>query len=728
MATRKVASLLVDLTARTSRFRKGMDQARRKTKRFSDDIERSRVMLGGYAKTLIAVATTGAMAVWIKRSLEAADATAKAADKLGVATERLVGLRHAAEQTAGVTGTTLDTALQRMVRRISEAAQGTGEARKAIAELNLDAQALAALSPDEQFARVADAMQGIATQGDRVRLAMRLFDTEGVALVNTLRVGADGLERFHAEAEALGIALSRVEAAKVEAANDAIDRAQKVLAGVGTTLAVELAPYIEAAANQLAELAVESNGFRDIIIPAIEHATTAVGYLADAWQGAELVVRGFQVGVLKLIKSWVDGANDAVKAVQRLEARLANFGAIFERLADIARIAFENPIDAIKFAIGEMVQFITTSFHRMLEQVRSIGLSLGIDSLVRKVELAQDGLAQIDAYIQQTLQSGTTADQLRESIQNLKNTLVETDAAATGLDQLNFLSQGTAMTIAELNEEIDRLKQQPLASSSVARFVAELKRDAAEAAEEVAANAPAAGGAGDSLPGVDGDGPAASTDLPTEQERLQNRLQALREFGIAEREQLTLDYQLKQDQLRSALEQELITRSEYTDAEQRLASEHEQALNRISQAGNRFRLQDAHTAAGAALEIANAFGDKAIKIQKTISLVQSGISIATGIARAQELGFPANLAEAARVAALGVKVATTIKSASRSGSDIQMPAADGSSQAAAATGGTGATTGLGAADDPTAQIAAERDEQAQPGRLIIPDGVALDAR
>ncbi|MFW5829976.1 MAG: hypothetical protein ACOCXA_06915, partial [Planctomycetota bacterium] len=78
-------------------------------------------------------------------------------------------------------------------------------------------------------------------------------------------------------------------------------------------------------------------------------------------------------------------------------------------------------------------------------------------------------------------------------------------------------------------------------------------------------------------------------------------------------------------------------------------------------------------------------------------------------------------------AALGVKVATTIKSASRSGSDIQMPSADGSSQAVDGSGG-GAATGTAGADDPTAQIAAERDEQAQPGRLIIPDGVALDAR
>lgn len=51
----------------------------------------------------------------------------------------------------------------------------------------------------------------------------------------------------------------------------------------------------------------------------------------------------------------------------------------------------------------------------------------------------------------------------------------------------------------------------------------------------------------------------------------------------------------------------------------------------------------------------------AIKVQKAFTLATAGISIATGIARAQELGYPANLAEMARVAAVGASVITTIK-------------------------------------------------------------------
>lgn len=54
------------------------------------------------------------------------DSTAKFARMIGVSTESLVGLRHAASL-SGVAANTFDTALQRMTRRTAEAAQGTGE-------------------------------------------------------------------------------------------------------------------------------------------------------------------------------------------------------------------------------------------------------------------------------------------------------------------------------------------------------------------------------------------------------------------------------------------------------------------------------------------------------------------------------------------------------------------------------------------------------------------------
>ena len=161
---------------------------------------RKRTLKMGAAFATAGAAATAAM---VKLRLDSIDNLAKTADKLGVTTEALAGLQHAAELT-GVGTDTMNMALQRMTRRVAEAAVGTGEAKGALEELNINAAALAKLPLDQQMQVVADAMQGVEKQSDRVRLAMKLFDSEGVALVNTLAGGSDGLKQMAAEAEKAG--------------------------------------------------------------------------------------------------------------------------------------------------------------------------------------------------------------------------------------------------------------------------------------------------------------------------------------------------------------------------------------------------------------------------------------------------------------------------------------------------------------------------------------------
>ena len=95
---------------------------------------------------LAGVAGLGAL---VQTSRTAVDELGKVSDKLGISTERLAGLQHAAELTGNSTRN-LNLGLQRMVRRVAEAAEGTGEAQNALAELGLDAKELAQLSPDHQ--------------------------------------------------------------------------------------------------------------------------------------------------------------------------------------------------------------------------------------------------------------------------------------------------------------------------------------------------------------------------------------------------------------------------------------------------------------------------------------------------------------------------------------------------------------------------------------------------
>ncbi len=87
---------------------------------------------------LVGLAGAAGLGLLVKSSLDSIDALGKTASKLGVTTAELQKLRYASEL-AGVETRTVDMAVQRFTRRLSEAARGTGEAKDALIELGLTA-------------------------------------------------------------------------------------------------------------------------------------------------------------------------------------------------------------------------------------------------------------------------------------------------------------------------------------------------------------------------------------------------------------------------------------------------------------------------------------------------------------------------------------------------------------------------------------------------------------
>lgn len=246
----RASSIYVNLVAQTSKFEKGM--------------QRSRTQLGMLQKEVrnVGVALAGAFSIRyagsaLLESMRGIDSLAKTSRKLGVATENLAGLRFAAEQT-GVAISKLDMGLQRMVRRISEASIGKGEAIGALAELGLNPRLLNQMAPDAQFREIARAMEAVGNQADRVRLSFKLFDSEGVALVNTLAAGAEQLDRFKQEAIDAGYAVKEQDALGVEKALDALNRMSKSWEGFKRSVATFAAPTLASLFDSMAEFLREA--------------------------------------------------------------------------------------------------------------------------------------------------------------------------------------------------------------------------------------------------------------------------------------------------------------------------------------------------------------------------------------------------------------------------------------------------------------------------------------
>ena len=316
---------------------------------------------------LIAVGVAG-FGYLVKKSLETTDALGKFADKIGIGTAELGGLRHAAELT-GVATTTLDMGLQRMVRRVSEAANGSGEAKDALIELGLSAKALNTLAPDQQFRAIADAMEGVAGQGNKVRLAMRLFDTEGVSLVNTLKGGSAALIEIEKKAERLGITLNRDLVKGVEKANDALKNFSSFIGGVFTRTIAELAPAIESITEQLQawfEMKAASSGgvaqlTKDMAISIVGAARSIVSAFASITNS--VIGFGNALGGVSNIYQRIFGDKQTVATI---EASIAGTVQQLEMLKNLSKgndplIASQAPLIAeLQLSLSMMRELIET--------------------------------------------------------------------------------------------------------------------------------------------------------------------------------------------------------------------------------------------------------------------------------------------------------------------------------------------------------------------------------
>ena len=223
--------------------------------------------VGGFLKSAISTIVKSALAMGAAftvalsaitiKTMSSIDALGKMSSKIGTTAGSLAKLQFAAEQT-GVSAETMGMAMQRFTRRAAEAARGTGEAKGALKELNLSAAELIKMPLEDQVLALSKSFDKVETSADKVRLAMKLFDSEGVALVNTLGAGSDGLQAMFSDAEALGLVLSEDAVDGVEAANDSMNRLKTLFVGFSRQAVAAFAPAIDEIAKSLTELGLKA--------------------------------------------------------------------------------------------------------------------------------------------------------------------------------------------------------------------------------------------------------------------------------------------------------------------------------------------------------------------------------------------------------------------------------------------------------------------------------------
>ncbi len=309
-------SLVVELGLNTAKLITGMRKAERRISDFSKQAKKMALAIAAVGAAAVAAAATGLFAI-TKSTADTADQIGKLSIRLGTTTEALSELGFVAQR-SGVSVSGLQVGLQRMTRRVSEAAAGTGEAVKALKELGINVQDIVKLRPEDQFEAIADALHGLENQSDRVRLAFKLFDTEGVGLLQTMTEGAEGIRKIREEARKFGITISQQTADDAAKFNDIWTNIGTTLKGVKLVIGAALLPVLIEFGEEVQKIAeqmvawVKANGdlikqdvggFLKSILDVIRGGTERVGAFVSsikAIKGAFVNLAGSQTVIGQL--------------------------------------------------------------------------------------------------------------------------------------------------------------------------------------------------------------------------------------------------------------------------------------------------------------------------------------------------------------------------------------------------------------------------------------------
>jgi len=347
-----IGKLATLVTAQTKPFESGMARAKKSSGGFVKSINSATAPVANFVRGLAAVGVAGVTVSGAFRSMteefDRLENTIDVADKLGESATALGGLREAARLTS-VGANTLDMALQRMTRRISEAAAGTGEAKGALKELGLDAGRLNLIGPAAAFSEIADAINAVQNPADRLRLAFKLFDSEGAELVRTLALGSDELQRIADHALRTGKSLSEID---IKRMND-YAAATKTLASAWSLVKTEIT--------------LAAAGVADFLRRSTE-VVAGPGAIQGAWQGMKRTLtfdsRGARQAASRPAGAAAKSAaeareakrqaalDDALKTYEKSLSKLEALG----READSIRRSVRTPLETFRDTMRNLIK------------------------------------------------------------------------------------------------------------------------------------------------------------------------------------------------------------------------------------------------------------------------------------------------------------------------------------------------------------------------------------
>jgi hypothetical protein len=161
---------------------------------------------------------------------------------MGVTIGELQGLIFAAEQ-SGSSFSGVNTGLRRFSQNLFDAVRGTGEAKDILAAFDISLQNTdgTAKTMTETIMEVSEVFAGLPDGVTKAALAQKLFGRSGAELIPLLNEGADGIQAYIVQSEALG-QITQEQAEDARDFNDRLNELDRTFRDIKNTVGAQVIP------------------------------------------------------------------------------------------------------------------------------------------------------------------------------------------------------------------------------------------------------------------------------------------------------------------------------------------------------------------------------------------------------------------------------------------------------------------------------------------------------
>lgn len=440
----KAGKAYVELYADESALVRGLKAAEKRLTAFGSQVKNIGLAMAA-AGASITTPLIAAVAAFVK----AGDALEKMSTRSGVAVEALSALGYAAGQN-GASLEALGTGLKKMQQALADAASGSATAVKTFDSLGLSVDDLMAMSPDEQFRAIAQAISEIDDPAKRTAAAMDVFGKSGTDLIPLLVQGSKGIKDFEKRARELGVTMSTKDAKAAAALGDAWDDLLSVGGGLTNTIGAALAPALTTIAGHMTAAAVQVSQFvaanREAVLAiAAIGAGLLVGGTAIATFGVAIAAAGAAVGgAATLLAAIVSPIGLAVAGIAAATAALVAGAAAF--------LYFTESGNKMLTAIEGIASGFAEAWSGMAAAMMSGDLAAAADIAMLQLGISiQEGMLAVRKIVDESVRD------MRKSILGAFDDAVKGASELTGVVKLLPGGSGVAEAIDSISGPLGKL-------------------------------------------------------------------------------------------------------------------------------------------------------------------------------------------------------------------------------------------------------------------------------